>query len=70
MRGRLFEVARTLTDPDEIGRSRSKPRDRLFHLRSGSRWVCSVVRRAHPAFRLISAYPADKMKQGELLWRK
>jgi hypothetical protein len=70
IRGRFFEVTRALTDPDGIRRSRSDPQVILFHLRSGSRWVCAVVCRDHPAFRLISAYPADKMKPGKLLWKK
>ena len=70
LRGRLREVVETLSNPDEIRRSVSDPEVTLFHLWSGRRWVCAVIRRSHPESRLITAYPADKIKQGALLWRK
>jgi hypothetical protein len=70
MRGRIHEVAKTLSDPDEIRRSQPESEVILFHRRSGIRWICAVVRQGRPAARLITAYPADKVKQGDLLWRK
>ena len=70
MQGRAREVVRTLSDPDEIRRSRHDLEVMLFYLRSGARWVCVVIRRAEPMSRLITTYPADKMKEGGVLWKK
>jgi len=70
MRGRIRDVERTLERPDEIRRSSKDPQVMLFHRRDGVRWVCAVVHRGAFVGRLITAYPADKVKQGELLWRR
>ena len=42
----------------------------LFHRRSGERWICAVVKRAGNMGYLITAYPADRIKRGELLWTR
>jgi len=68
--GRQREIVEALTQPDEIRRSQSDSAVMLFYLRSGRRWVSAVVRSGIPASRLITAYPTDKIKQGELLWRR
>ena len=70
LRGRIRDVERTLAEPDEIRRSRKDPDVMLFHRRQGARWVCAVVHHGRFVGRLITAYPADKVKQGDLLWRK
>ncbi|MFN0007264.1 MAG: DUF4258 domain-containing protein [Planctomycetota bacterium] len=70
MRGRIRDVERTLTEPDEIRLSRKDPEVMLFHRRQGERWVSAVVHRGRFVGRLITAYPADKVKQGDLLWRR
>jgi hypothetical protein len=70
MRGREAEVARALADPDEIRRSQRDPRVLLFHRRDASRWICAVARLGWPSGRLITAYPADKIKRGDVLWTR
>ena len=70
LRGRQREVVEALAHPDEIRRSQSDSAVILFYLQSGRRWVSAVVRSAVPTSRLLTAYPTDKIKEGELLWRK
>jgi hypothetical protein len=70
MRGRLAEVSKTLQDPDEVRRSLGDAAVLLFHRRVEPRWVCAVVKRTAEAAYLITAYPADKVKQGEIVWKK
>jgi hypothetical protein len=70
MRGQQNEVAKTLSDPDEIRQSVADPDVLLFHRRVSRRWICAVVRRQESMGYLITAYPADKVKRGELVWKK
>lgn len=70
MKGRLADVVRTLSDPDTVRRSVGDPLVVLFHRRSVPRWVCAVVKRTDGIGYLITAYPADKIKSGEVLWTK
>lgn len=70
MRDRLADVERTLADPDEVRRSVNDADVLLFHRRMPPRWVCAVVRRSADVGYLITAYPADRIKRGDLLWTK
>ena len=70
MRDRLEEVRKTLSQPDEVRRSVSDPNVLLFHREVTPRWVCAVVKRAEDIGYLLTAYPADKIKQGEVVWTK
>ena len=70
MRDRLEDVRNTLSNPDEVRRSVSDQNVFLFHRRARPRWVCAVVRRENDIGYLITAYPADKIKQGEVVWRR
>lgn len=70
MRDRLSDVIETLANPDEVRRSVNDPEVLLFHRRVTPRWVCAVVRRAGEIGYLITAYPADRIKQGGLVWTK
>jgi hypothetical protein len=70
MRGQIEQVKRTLSEPDEVRRSVRDPDVLLFHRRVEQRWYCAVARRTADTGFLITAYPADKVKQGELLWTK
>ncbi|HTE05068.1 MAG TPA: hypothetical protein VK824_02650 [Planctomycetota bacterium] len=42
----------------------------LFYRRGGDRWVCAVVRSGARIGRLITAYPADSVKEGVVLWTR
>lgn len=70
MRDRLDDVRRTLEQPDEIRRSVRDPDVLLFHRHVPPRWVCAVARRNDETGHLITAYPADKIKQGDVIWTK
>ncbi len=70
MAGRLEDVRATLEDPDEVRRSVGDPQVLLFHRRVVPRWVCAVVKKADDVGYLITAYPADKVKSGGLVWTK
>lgn len=70
MRGRLSDVRETLVHPDEVRRSVRDANVLLFHRRVEPRWVCAVARREDGEGFLVTAYPADKIKQGELVWTK
>ena len=70
MRGRIDQVKATLENPDEIRRSVRDPDVLLFHRRADQRWDCAVARRTGSTGFLITAYPADKIKQGEVLWTR
>jgi hypothetical protein len=72
MAGHESEVRNTLQNPDEIRRSRNDPTVYLFYTpESFGRWVCAVAKNqeSDSGF-LITAYPTDAIKEGELLWRR
>ena len=70
MRNRLEDVRQTLAEPDEVGLSVSDSSVLLFHRQVTPRWVCAVVKRTDDIGYLLTAYPADKIKQGEVVWTK
>jgi len=59
-----------LSDPQEVRLSRSDSDVYLFYATDTKRFVCAVARDAGGEGFLITAYPADKMKQGEVVWKK
>ncbi|PRY35423.1 hypothetical protein CLV58_1147 [Spirosoma oryzae] len=62
----------TLEDPDEIRRSKSDERVYLFYRTTGTkRWTCVVVKHqdSEESF-LITAYPTDAIKEGDILWTR
>jgi len=68
MAGRLHDVASTLREPDEIRRSSKDGEVLLFHRRFDDRWACAVARYNLPVSVLLTAYPADSIKRGDLVW--
>ena len=70
MRGRVEDVGRTLEAPDQVRRSVRDAAVLLFYRRFAPRWVCVVVLRFENAGYVITAYPADKLKSGDLLWTR
>jgi hypothetical protein len=68
--GREAEVKATLSDPDEIRRSRKDPHVFLFYRGNAPRWLCAVVRRGNGTGFLITAYPTDAVKAGETIWTR
>jgi hypothetical protein len=75
MREQEDKLAETLREPDMVIQSQSDDSVRLFYrlytgLAIGDKFLCVVVKytRAH-AF-IITGYFTDKVKQGEVLWKK
>jgi len=71
MAGRENDVKDTLQTPSEIRQSKSDSDVYLFYKpeRIG-RWVCAVTKRLDGEGFLITAYPTDAIKEGELVWPK
>jgi hypothetical protein len=71
MNGRDQEVKDTLRNPSEIRQSRSDPHVYLFYkAKRVGRWVCAVSKRLNGEGFLITAYPTENIKEGELVWPK
>jgi len=71
MTGRENDVKEALQHPSEIRQSKSAPAVYLFYKpeRIG-RWVCAVAKQLDGDGFLITAYPTDAIKEGELIWPK
>jgi hypothetical protein len=71
MAGRENDVKDTLQNPSEVRQSKSDPAVYLFYRPEGiGRWVCAVTKRLDGEGFLITAYPTDAIKEGELIWPK
>jgi len=70
MAGREADVIRALTDPNEIRLSQIDREVFLFYAPDDKRLVCAVARRTDSDGFLITAYPADRVKKGEIVWTK
>jgi hypothetical protein len=57
-----------IREPDEIRRSIRDRHVLVFHRRWQRRWMSAVVRTTRTDGFLVTAYPADKIKTGELVW--
>ena len=71
MKGQEQLVQETLSQPDEIRRSRSDPNVYLFYkLKRPKRWLCAIIRKLKGDGFLITTYPTDAIKEGEISWQK
>ena len=70
LRGRLSDVAQVLHAPEEIRRSQHDLAVYLFYRTDQRRYLCAVVKRMNGEGFLITAYPCDKIKEGEVIWPK
>lgn len=69
MRGRETDVQGALKQPDEIRQSRNDPTVYLFYrLQRPKRWICAVVKRLNGDGFLLTTFPTDAIKEGELIW--
>lgn len=62
----------TLSNPDEIRRSKSDESVYLFYkVIRQKRWACAVIKNLnHELSFLITAYSTDAIKEGEVIWTK
>ncbi len=71
MAGREHDVQETLRSPEQVRRSRSDVNVYLFYRSERiGRWVCAVAKRLDGEGFLITAYPANAVKEGVQIWPK
>lgn len=71
MRGREADVQATLKQPDKIRQSRMDPNVYLFYkLEYPKRWICAVIKRLNGDGFLITTFPTDAIKEGQLIWSR
>jgi hypothetical protein len=75
MSGKEHELGETLLQPDIVIQSQSDDTVRLFHrfykrLTIGDKYLCIVVKYTEGNAFIITAYFTDKVKAGEVLWKK
>jgi len=75
MRGQEAKLAETLLEPDAVIRAQSDDTIRLFHrfyrrIAIGDKYLCVVVKYMEDSVFIITAYFTDKVKRGEVLWKK
>ena len=75
MQGQEDKLAEALLEPDAVVQSQTDNTARLFHrlyrqLAIGDKYLCVVVKYVEGDIFVITAYFTDKVKQGEVLWKK
>ncbi len=63
------EVKETLKEPDEVRRSK-KDKNVYLYYKKYKYYVCVLIRHLDGAGVIITAYMADKMKKGDIVWKK
>jgi hypothetical protein len=68
-------VSEALSEPDEVRLSNQDEHVRLYYRWYNtsdidSKFICIVVKMLENDAFVITAYPADRIKQGDLVWRK
>ena len=64
------EVKETIKNPDEVRRSKKDSSVFLYYKKYGNLFICVLVRHLNNERFIITAYIADKMKKGEVIWQK
>lgn len=69
MKGKEDVVCEVLRTPDVIRQSRTDKEVFLYYKQS-DRLYCVVVRHSGQEGFVITAYPADKLKEGDVIWTR
>jgi len=70
MAGKEQIVKDTLFQPDEIRRSKVDKNVFLYYKRKDNKIYCAVARHEGKDGFLVTAYITDKIKEGEVVWKK
>ena len=70
LRGKEKEVKRALCDPDEIRISKKDSSVLLFYRKIEKYYLCVVIRVVKKRGFIVTAYLTDKIKEGQLKWRR
>ena len=65
---RQGDVIATLAQPLEVRRSTKDSAVLLFYRSVSPRFLCVVIRKENNEGFLITAYPTDSLKKGEIVW--
>ena len=68
LRGRAQDVAQVLAHPDQVCQSQQDRAVFLYYRTDQRRLLCAVVKRLDGEGFLITAYPCDKIKEGDRIW--
>ena len=68
LRGRAQDVAQVLAHRDQVYQSRQDRMVFLCYRADQRRLLCVVVKRVDGGGFLITAYPCDKIKEGDRIW--
>jgi hypothetical protein len=68
LQGRLEEVSATLTEPAEVRRSTKDRTVFLFYRPVAPRLLCVVTQTGRGEAFLVTAYPTDSVKRGDVVW--
>lgn len=64
------EVKKCLDKPDEVRVSRRDRNVYLFYKKLQSKYICVVVKYNQDQSFIVTAYLTDKIKEGEVQWKK
>ena len=68
--GKERSVKKCLSGPDEIRVSKKDSSVYLFYRKIKTKYLCVVVRRRERESFIITSYLTDKIKEGELKWKR
>ena len=64
-------VSEVLSNPNQIRRSRRDSNILLFYkAQRHKRWICAVVKRLNDKATLVTAYPTNAIKVGDVIWTR
>ena len=64
------EVKETIHYPDEVRRSKKDSSVFLYYKKHENIFICVLIRHLNEEGFIITAYIADKMKRGDVIWQK
>lgn len=70
LKGKEIQVKKVLYDPDEIRVSKKDKTVLLFYKSIGKYYLCVVIKVLKKRAFIITAYKTEKIKEGELKWKK
>ncbi len=68
--GKEQDVEHVLKEPNEVRQSKKDPKVLLFYGWSETRWLCVVVKKENGTGFVITAYPTDTIKTGDVIWTR
>jgi len=70
MEGKEKEVVETLKHPEEIRKSRRDPNTHLYYKKTDNKFICVICKHLNEEGFIITTYITNRIKEGELTWKK